>query len=359
MVSPLGNTIKKGVSLIAYLLLPWRGRSSSSLTILTYHRITDEPDPEDSLIVSLRSFEHQIIFLKRHYNVIPGEELAEIIKNGRSFPEKACLITFDDGWRDNYTHAFPVLRAHGVPALIFISTDFIGTHNTFWHERLLKVLTNIPSHTPMSKYENIFKKLPEGLSEKIVRILKMPVEHRRPGINALIEDLKKFDLAQISQINRSLEVISDLRVSEESPTMLLWEDVEEMSMNNISFGSHTKSHPILTQISDRQIKEELIESKGIIEDRLRKPVHFLCYPNGNYNEAILKMTEEAGYLAGFSCIPGINHSFERRFEFKRRHIVEDFSLNLKGQFSELFFKVELSGVRLALVGLVRKKEEVW
>lgn len=324
--------------------------------VLTYHRIADEPNPEDSLIVSLRNFEHQIVFLKRHYNLISGEELAEIITSGASFPQESCLITFDDGWRDNYTHAFPLLKKHGVPAVIFISTDYIGTDQTLWHERLLKLLTKIPSHTSIIEIADALNKWPEGVAKKIIGILKLSNERRRSAINNLIEDLKRFDLEQINEINHGLEFLSGSKGSNEFPSMLSWQEVSEMSKNNIYFGSHTKSHPILTQINDHQIRAELIESKKIIEDRLRKPVHFLCYPNGNYNEKVLKVMKEAGYLAGFSCIPGTNDSYERPFELKRRHIIEDFSLNLEGQFSELFFKVELSGIRLSLAGWISKKD---
>jgi peptidoglycan/xylan/chitin deacetylase (PgdA/CDA1 family) len=127
--------------------------------------------------------------------------------------------------------------------------------------------------------------------------------------------------------------------------MLSWEQIQEMSQNNICFGSHTKSHAILTQISNDKAIEELRESKEIIEKRMNQPVYFFAYPNGNYNESIIRVAKEAGYLASFTCLRGVNSLNENIFELKRRHIREDQTLGLNGEFSGFLFKAELSSIR--------------
>lgn len=310
--------------------------------VLTYHRISDQPDFQDTLKVSLENFEKQIIFLKKNFLILSGDDVANIIKSNLPFPKNSCLITFDDGWRDNYIHAFPVLKKYGVPVLIFISTDYIGTKEVFWHERLIKNLEKMPPHFNIEKYG---KKWSSELSNRIIGIFKSPPDKRRVKIHELIIYLKSFDPEEIRQINQDLECLCESGAGENNSFMLSWDEVQEMSQSNIVFGSHTKSHVILTQIGADKIKEELVESKKNIEHKLNRPVYFLSYPNGDYNDLVIRLAKEAEYLASFTCLPGVNVSPDRPMELKRKHVNEDFSLDWNGHFSELFFKAELSGIR--------------
>lgn len=96
--------------------------------IIMYHSINPQPNPAiKRLIVSPRTFERQARFLKEHkYNILPLEYLAGLIKDKKKIPSRALAITFDDGYRDNYTYAFPVLKKYNLPATIFIIVDEIG-----------------------------------------------------------------------------------------------------------------------------------------------------------------------------------------------------------------------------------------
>jgi len=154
------DIIKKIVWLVLYNIGFWKHRESNGLLVLTYHRISDELDIQDPLKVSMENFEKQILFLKENYSIISGEQLADIITNKRLFPPKACLITFDDGWRDNYTHAFPILKRYRVPAIIFISTDYIGTDKMFWHEKLKKILIKMPDSVDRQNLKKVLDQWP-------------------------------------------------------------------------------------------------------------------------------------------------------------------------------------------------------
>ncbi len=337
--------------LLLYYILLWRRKKTNFLMALTYHRITDEPDVHDPLKVSAANFEKQILFLKKNYTIISGEQLAYIIKNNKTFPENSCLITFDDGWRDNYTNAFPILKKYGVPAIIFIATDYIGTNNIFWHEKLCNILLKASDYR---RLDNIKNKWPVSIEAKITNIINAPEHQKRFLINDLVEFLKSYSPDKINDFIKELEILFDVVEEVSQPLMLSWEQAKEMSQDNICFGSHTKSHAILTQISNNKAVEELRESKEIIEKRLNQPVHFLSYPNGNYNASIVKIAEKAGYFASFTCLCGVNSLNKNMFELKRKHIREDYSLGLNKEFSELFFKVELSGIRYYL-----KSDKIW
>lgn len=337
-------SIKKIVFLFLYYLLFFtRIKKPNSLLVLTYHRITDEPDLQDPLKVSAANFEKQILFLKKNYRIISGEELVDIIKNNKPFPKNSCLITFDDGWMDNYINAFQILKKYNVPAIIFISTDYIGTNRIFWHERLCNILTRVDYNS--NKLSDIESKWPTNILERISNIINAPEHQRRLLINDLVEFIKSYSLDEINNLIRGLEALFDVVEEVSQPVMLSWEQVKEMSQNNICFGSHTKSHTILTQISTDKVFEELREPKSIIENKLGKPVYFFAYPNGNYNDFIIRAAIESGHLASFTCISGLNFSLENRFELKRKHIGEDIALGFNNEFSELFLKVELFGIR--------------
>lgn len=347
--------IKKISFSFLYQICVWKRINSNRLLVLTYHRISDAPDLEDSLKVSLGNFENQMRFIKKNYRLISGDELSDIIRNKKPFPKNSCLITFDDGWNDNYTNAFPVLKKLGIPAVIFVSTDFIGTNQVFWHEQLVRMFEENGSVFDIKKRNGVLNEYPEVLSAKIVKIIETPVLARRPLIEELISYLKGFDPGKIEKLIQKLQLLLDIREEEQQPVVLTWEQIKEMSQHNICFGSHTKSHAILTNVNMNQIREEITESKRIIEDQLGKPVDFIAYPNGNYSESIVKVTEEAGYLAGFTCVPGMNYSTEKPFELKRRQIMEDFSLGATGKFSEGALRTELSGIRNDLRAWIKKE----
>lgn len=103
--------------------------SHYTVPILMYHYINDEEPSRSRLGVSPATFERQMRFLReRKYNVIPLEELADLIRNKREIPPKTAAITFDDGYLDNYTQAFPVLKKYNLPATFFVVINRIGKH---------------------------------------------------------------------------------------------------------------------------------------------------------------------------------------------------------------------------------------
>jgi len=95
--------------------------------IVMYHSIDPDAKPENRIAVSPATFERQMRFLKvHHYNVLPLESLAVLIKERKKIPSKAIAITFDDGYKDNYIYAFPILKKYNLPATLFIITDEVN-----------------------------------------------------------------------------------------------------------------------------------------------------------------------------------------------------------------------------------------
>jgi peptidoglycan/xylan/chitin deacetylase (PgdA/CDA1 family) len=95
--------------------------------ILMYHQVKPDARYVNRLAVSVDTFRRQMSFLKRYgYNVVTLERLVDFISAGKRIPHNTVVVTFDDGYLNNYTHAFPVLKEYGIPATIFIITDEVG-----------------------------------------------------------------------------------------------------------------------------------------------------------------------------------------------------------------------------------------
>jgi len=104
--------------------------------IAMYHSVNAGASPENRLAISTQAFERQMHFLKyHHYNVLPLESLATLIKARKKIPPKTISITFDDGYKDNYIYVFPILKKYRLPATVFIITDEVGRHDRLsWDE---------------------------------------------------------------------------------------------------------------------------------------------------------------------------------------------------------------------------------
>jgi peptidoglycan/xylan/chitin deacetylase (PgdA/CDA1 family) len=320
-------------------------RRTDPCLVLTYHRVTNEIKRADSLVVTSENFERQMRFVKKQFSMLSSYDVAEIINTRKPFPNKSCLITFDDGWRDNYTDAFPILRSLGMPAIVFLTTDYIGTDKRFWHDVLMDLLLSVsPQWVETVKEKKLISNVPE-VEGAVVRIAGASIERRVVLINQIIEKWKGYDIQAIDSYLALIQQIVKTESPMADPAMLTWKEVEEMASAGITFGSHTKSHVILTNVDRLVIREELRGSKSLLESRLSLPVQFVAYPNGNFNDEVLAEAREAGYLGGFTCDPGMNSNSDRPFELRRRHVLNDSSVGFRGKFSSWLFAAELSGIR--------------
>ena len=110
----------------------WMWGQRGSTVILTYHRVVEKWDrtldySQPGMVVTVPTFERQLSFLREHFDIVPFSSLLAVGNEDRPAARPRCVITFDDGWRDNYDLAFPILRQHDLPATIFLTTDFVGT----------------------------------------------------------------------------------------------------------------------------------------------------------------------------------------------------------------------------------------
>lgn len=275
--------------------------------ILVYHRVLAQRDPFAIAPVDAAEFAAQMKLLKSCYRVISLDQLTSELDDERLGPGTVC-VTFDDGYRDNFEVAFPILESLGLPAAIFLATDFISGKGTLWYDRVL----NAFRHSGRPDFS-----LPEaGMVREPLRILR---EGHHPAYRVL-EWLKGFSPSERdSKIPRILEALG-LDAEPACDLMLDWDQVRAMRGRGIQFGAHTRSHPILSTVDNESNEIEILGSKRILESELEEPVRHFAYPNGrrgDYGEAAKAALRKGGFASALTTNPGINLQGQDRFEMLR------------------------------------------
>ena len=297
-------------------------RRSASAQILVYHRVNDE---NDAIFpgVPIRAFAKQMEYVAEHYTVCSLSETVERIRSD-DVPAELLTITFDDGYRDNYENAFPILSRLSLPATVFLATGAIDSGRMLWHDRVFSALRGTQA-----------KALEKFFNNEQTFSLNTPGEKRL----ALMEVLKF--LWSLDDRDRSLWVerlINNLRIDESvacDGLMLGWDDIRAMSKHRVSFGAHTVTHPILSKLPPCQLQREIRESKETIESNLNMPVKHFAYPVGrreDFTEDVKNELREAGFECAVTTIFGANDSKQDLFELRRAtpwdHDIDAFALRL-------------------------------
>ena len=296
LLSPLVNRFTLVDSPVSTRFTRPRRRRSNSFQMLLYHRVNDAEDPFLPATPTAL-FRKQMEYLAHSSAVCSLDDAVEAMLQD-ALPDNAVVITFDDGYRDNYLHAYPILAGLGLTATIFLTTGCIGSRRILWHDRVFRAFSN----TTVTSLEG-FGPRPTTYS------LGTPPERRRTRA-ALLQILKG-----LTEENRSLwidRLIERLAVEDpdEVPDLMMnWNEAREMHRAGISFGSHTESHPILSTLPLQRAQQEIATSKTVIEKELGVPITTFAYPNGqrdDFTDAIKDLVRQAGYRYAATTIFGTN-----------------------------------------------------
>jgi peptidoglycan/xylan/chitin deacetylase (PgdA/CDA1 family) len=214
------------------------------VSILMYHRVTDVL-PEGNWVIPVKKFRQQMEYLKNHCQLHSMAELVNMF-NGQSrivvSHKPQVVITFDDGYRDNYLHAFPVLKDLNLPATFFLTTSRIGAND------------------PMPRYAHL------------------PV-----------------------------------------PDMLSWEEIDIMRKHQLTFCSHTHTHPHLPTLSYEEQKKEIETARDIVFSRFPDPIikEAFAYTYGEYNQDTIRVMKELGMKIALTIEDGINTPEQDPLRLKR------------------------------------------
>lgn len=289
----------------------------SRIRILMYHRFCHSPSP---FKVNKDVFNEQMNHLKTYYNVIALDELCDRIRNGIRLPVNPVVLTIDDGYADCYEIAFPILKKYGLNATVFLTANFIEERSWLWSNRIEYILSN-----------SCLKQFEIGMSGKNSQFDVSSLSSKHSAQLAIYDYCRRLPNNIKDEFIENLSLLLKVSVPEKATEEfepLSWEQIREMGKSGISFGSHTKSHPILSQIDGHQAEEEIGDSKRIIEEQLSREVLTFCYPNGqeeDFNEKSISIIQKNGYQCAVTAIPGTNNSRRDLFRLKRIGDVGSFS----------------------------------
>ncbi len=256
-------------------------------------------------------FERQIAWLSRHFRFLSMDELVDHFRQQRPVPDNSVVLTLDDGFADNYTHALPILEKYRVPVTIYLVTESIDTGELPWPQRLAWVLARtrrefleLTIHTP--------RRLPLHTLAERVQALK------------IIKELRK-QLPMRQQLELFQCVVEQCQVPTPKGRMLNWDQVREMRQRGVTFGSHTVHHPFMKCLPLEDARWQLEESKRVLEQRLGERVRHFCFPHGSYGEAVGRLAQAAGYESYF--VPGgldrTNDHHRSPFQLRRLGLSDD------------------------------------
>lgn len=287
--------------------------------VLMYHRVLPEGADTfsaDSICVRPETFARHMAFLRRHFRVLSTAELAGYLESGEKLPSRSCVITFDDGWRDNFEHALPILREQQVPAVIFVATDYIGSNDCFWQERLSRLMFNAVKQGGVAL----------SLVEKNlgVELAQRNEADRRRLIRDAVDALKKRPQAEVESIEaRVRQILGGVAPDLGDDQFMSWPQVAGLTQGTrVVVGSHGCSHTPLTRMPQERAAAELEEASRRITQEVGKPTTTIGYPNGNYDDHVVRLTRAAGYRLGFTTDKGLVGEIRDPFKLPRLNIHE-------------------------------------
>jgi peptidoglycan/xylan/chitin deacetylase (PgdA/CDA1 family) len=275
-----------------------RLESTPSLAVLTYHRVAppgERPDLHPGLVSATpEAFDAQMAGLTRA-GARPVS-LADVLahrRDGTPLPERAVLVTFDDGYADFSEHAWPVLHHHGIPVVLFVPTGFPGTERTFWWDRLHHALTSTARRDQLALAERPGE--PFALSTAAER--RQTFRRLRAVVKA---EPHERAMALVD------ELVADLGVAEPAPATLSWDRLASLREEGVTLAPHSRSHALLHRVGAAQLADEV---RGSVDD-LRRAVGdappAFAFPSGGYDDQAVAAVREAGIELAFTTDRGVN-----------------------------------------------------
>jgi peptidoglycan/xylan/chitin deacetylase (PgdA/CDA1 family) len=246
------------------------------LRVLMYHRFHDR-----------EAIARQCAHIRDRYTPVSLKQVADWLLGGLPWPQNALVVTVDDGYRDFYQVAWPVFREYGIPATVYLVTDFVDRYEWLWLDRVRWMYRHSPA-LQGGEDERLRRARAAGEAAK-----RMPNQDRLAWLERLPEELGVRPPEQVP--------------SEYEP--MSWDEVREASEAGIEFGAHTRSHPILAMLAgERELAAEIAGAKRRIEAQLGRSVDHFCYPNGSLNDftaEAVQVVRDAGFRTATTTVPGL------------------------------------------------------
>lgn len=254
-------------------------------------------------IVSVKTFEMQLEAVAEKYSIVPLRDVAErrVRPTGDQF-----VITFDDGYRDNYELAFPILEKRGLSATFFVVTGSIGMERPLWDWELA---TRLCAGTDVNEVEMgdvVFHRKTNELCHSFAK--------------RVIKHLRSASLEELEQVLEGLRNRPDHSKGSEPTVCMTWGQVRTLDRKGMEIGAHGVTHRSLSGLAHADAIHEIVESKRAVEENINGPCRHFAFPFGStqdYNEGLLRAVGETGFQTCMLNVHGYNHILEETSCFKR------------------------------------------
>jgi peptidoglycan/xylan/chitin deacetylase (PgdA/CDA1 family) len=288
------NSIKKCIGLPLLLDTICRLNTGVQVIVLGFHDVCEDHSLTSWLRIKKSVFQTILSELKNHCNFIQLDDLFSLQHLSRR--RLNLLVTFDDGFANNYRVAMPLLKALGVPALFFVSTGNLQKQSLFWFDRII-----IPIQEACVKHLDLTS---FGLNQYDFPNPSKPAR-RWDMIERLLQDIKRLDnqdhpdvCAVLDYFESHFSFALDAHKDEFRP--MNHDELRALAENPLfDIGSHSHDHVILTRLPEDALDSNLIGSKAILESIVRKPVYAFACPNGDSTPYVQKRLKAAGYRMAF------------------------------------------------------------
>lgn len=300
----------RGIGRIRKVLQRLRAAIAPGPTILLYHRVAELTADPQLLSVTPAHFEEHLAVLNKNYKVMPLDDLVTAVIKGAA-PKKAVAITFDDGYADNYQHAWPLLKKYSMPATIYVATGYVASNREFFCDELERLLLRsdiLPDALKLTiagrQYEWQLR-LTGGDYNQCNDSWSVLEEGDPTPAHQAYRELHRILRNQPYQIQ--MQALEEIRAAagddgSARPThrALSWEQIREISAHGlVDIGAHTVNHTYLSSLTKANQKKEIVDSVHAIESWTQKRVTSFAYPYGtrdSYDANTLTAVCEAGFL---------------------------------------------------------------
>jgi peptidoglycan/xylan/chitin deacetylase (PgdA/CDA1 family) len=289
----------------------WRFLHRREIVILMLHGVMDAQEPAAWMPLrpqlSRRRFQRTLRILARHYQFVSLDEAVAMLSGKAPLRPYSMVLTFDDGYRNNFTHALPILRMLDLPATFFVATGHVDGRRPFWFDRLDYALQHAAvdgREVRVGPRTVRLRGADRATLDESYRELRHTAKALRRGDDEMRTEMETLAVTLETESGRA---IGDIFERDPWSAVATWDEVRAAAADpRVSIGSHTVDHVRLDLVGPEVVVHELRASRAAIERELGRPCAHLAYPNGSFSRPVAETARAQGYVSAVTTVEGGN-----------------------------------------------------